>query len=247
MALFEKEIPSLKNVSIVDNVVKFLIDAIISGDLRPGDKLPSEVDFSQKFGVGRNAIREAIKVLVTYGILEVRSRAEGTYVCIGFSDNMLDPLVYGIILEQGSSDNIIELRRIIEVGTMQVAIQNATEDDINRLGEIYEELAKALIHDHPDPKDILYLDCMFHEQVERSVHNPLLMKISSMITKLTKFSRLQTIEILIKTNQKQYLIDTHYNLYNTIKERDLNRVSNVVEKSFQHWRIIVDKDARMQY
>lgn len=247
MSFLENDVPNIKNTSVVDRVVKFLVDSIINRDLKPGEKLPSETELSQKLGVGRNSVREAIKVLVTYGILEVRSRAEGTFVCYEFNDKMLDPLVYGIILEQGSSQNLIDLRRIIEVGTLQTAVNEATEEEIEDLKKILDALINSLTKENQDPKEVLHYDCAFHEQIEVCVHNPLLGKVSSMLTKITRYSRLQTIETLLKTNQQQYLIETHRNIYETIKNRDINRVATVVENSFQHWRIILDKDAQMKY
>jgi len=56
------------------------------------------MELCESLRVGRNSVREAIKILVTMGVLEIR-RSEGTFVCKGFSGRMLDPLVYGLILE----------------------------------------------------------------------------------------------------------------------------------------------------
>lgn len=63
--------------SVVDSVVSRLVSAIMSGELKPGMKIPTEPDLVKAFGVGRSTIREAIRILVSYGILEVR-RADGT-------------------------------------------------------------------------------------------------------------------------------------------------------------------------
>lgn len=68
----------IKNKSVVQTVVDSITKAIINGELRPGDKIPTEMELAESFGVGRNSIREAIKILVYYGILEIRS-AEGTF------------------------------------------------------------------------------------------------------------------------------------------------------------------------
>ena len=74
----------IKNKSVVQTVVDSITKAIITGDLKPGDKIPTEMELAESFGVGRNSIREAIKILVYYGVLEIR-RAEGTFVCDGFN------------------------------------------------------------------------------------------------------------------------------------------------------------------
>ena len=102
----------LNSESVVQQVINCLTDAIIHKELRPGDKIPTEMELAQTLGVGRNSIREAIKILVYLGVLEIR-RAEGTFVCEGWSESMIDPLIYGIILDKSDSyDNLMELREI---------------------------------------------------------------------------------------------------------------------------------------
>ena len=80
----------LNNESVVQRVINCLTDAMINKELRPGDKIPTELELSETLGVGRNSIREAIKILVYLGVLEIR-RAEGTFVCEGFTESMIDP------------------------------------------------------------------------------------------------------------------------------------------------------------
>ena len=58
----------IKSKSVVQTVVDSITKAIIAGDLKPGDKIPTEMELAESFGVGRNSIREAIKILVYYGV-----------------------------------------------------------------------------------------------------------------------------------------------------------------------------------
>ena len=103
--LFEE----LPKGSLSDIIVKRITDALVSGELKPGDKIPTETEFSENLGVGRNAVREAIKVLVAFGVLEIR-RAKGTYVVDDYSDKLLDPLIYGLILSERNMDELHPLR-----------------------------------------------------------------------------------------------------------------------------------------
>lgn len=64
----------LNSESVVQQVINCLTDAIIHKELRPGDKIPTEMELAQTLGVGRNSIREAIKILVYLGVLEIRSQ-----------------------------------------------------------------------------------------------------------------------------------------------------------------------------
>ena len=63
------EYPTLKNVSVVDSVKEFIVDQLIKGNLRPGDKLPTEAELCQNLGAGRNSVREAIKQLEAQGVI----------------------------------------------------------------------------------------------------------------------------------------------------------------------------------
>ena len=91
--------------SVVQRVIDRLTEAMLSGELKPGDKIPTEMELSEQLGVARNSIREAIKILVYIGVLEIK-RADGTFVCNGFSESLIDPMIYGIILNQQNSQDL---------------------------------------------------------------------------------------------------------------------------------------------
>lgn len=76
-----------------------ITNAIINGELLPGDKLPTEPELCETFNVGRNSVREAIKILEAYGVVEIK-RASGTYVRKEYNYKMLYPILYGIILQK---------------------------------------------------------------------------------------------------------------------------------------------------
>lgn len=75
-------------------------------------------------GVARSSVREAIKILTYLGVLESK-RSEGTFVGDGFKESMIDPMIYGIILNQDSFENLMELREMTETGIMRMTIQEA--------------------------------------------------------------------------------------------------------------------------
>ena len=70
--------------STVDTIVNQMVEQIIDGTFCPGQRIPTELELAESFGVGRNSVREAVKILCAYGILEIR-RADGTYICSDFS------------------------------------------------------------------------------------------------------------------------------------------------------------------
>ena len=79
------------NKSITQCIVDRLTQAIIDGELQPGDRIPTESELAQSLNVGRNTVREAIRVLVAYGVLEIR-RPSGTFVCDTFKPVVFSPM-----------------------------------------------------------------------------------------------------------------------------------------------------------
>ena len=120
--------------SVVDQVADGIISRIIDGSLHPGDKLPTEMELCRQFGAGRNSVREAVKKLQAYGILYIK-RADGTFVSESYNQKMLDPMLYSIILQKNSWRDFVELRSVIDIGTLNVVIQR--EDIASFLPDLY--------------------------------------------------------------------------------------------------------------
>ncbi len=216
----------LNNESVVQRVINCLTDAMINKELRPGDKIPTELELSETLGVGRNSIREAIKILVYLGVLEIR-RAEGTFVCEGFTESMIDPMIYGIILDKADSyDNLMELREMMESGVVRLAMTKYTEEDMHNLEEKLS-LMKAEIDKGPQNTQATFeADNAFHDAVSSMGHNPLIDKINRVVQMLTWSIRLETVTHMVETGRGQKLYEAHEKIWQMLKERnhsDLNQ------------------------
>ena len=134
---------SLANKSVVERVVDQITNAIINGELLPGDKLPTEPELCETFNVGRNSVREAIKILEAYGVVEIK-RASGTYVRKEYNYKMLYPILYGIILQKDSKRQIVELRKVIDVGVLQEAMRKMEDEDIQLLSDNVKKMQEEM-------------------------------------------------------------------------------------------------------
>lgn len=224
----------IDNESVVDKIVNRITDGIISGDFKPGEKIPTEVELSESLGVGRNSVREAIKVLVSLGVLKIK-RSEGTFVTQGFSDKMLNPLLYGLILEDGSSKSLVELRRIFEVGTLQLAVQNSNEEDLKQIKEKYQALVLEVSNGINDCNKVLKADIDFHNALGYAAHNKLVVTINSVITKLTIPSRFKTTKRMLDENMNDFIKSTHKRMLDTVENKEMSEIINVVEESYVQW------------
>ncbi len=220
----------IDNQSVVQQVINRITEAMISGELRPGDKIPTENEFVETLGVSRNSIREAIKILVYLGVLEIR-RAEGTFVRKGFSECMIDPMIYGIILDEDDSYNELkELRELMEKGVMQLAIKSSTAKDMELLEDKYKALQLAI--ESGNIKDAFEADNKFHETVSEIGHNALVNKINSVVRTLTHDMRLKTVTFMINNNEGDELLKVHKDIYDIIKNKDIDNIEEVVPKSY---------------
>ena len=201
---------------INNNAVQQIIDAftqqLIQGKLHPGDQIPTEVELSEKFGVARNTTREAIKILVAMGVLEIR-RPVGTFVCGGFSEPMISPLLYGIILGRGDSYNeLMDMREIMETGTMLTVIRNASDEEIATLSKPLEALGRACRKKKPSTQEVFDRDDDFHEAVMALAHNRMVERIASTVRLMTHDMRRESVELMLASGRAEELYQAHEKL-----------------------------------
>lgn len=222
----------VNNVSVVQQVIDNLTEAMLNRQLRPGDKIPTEAELAESMGVGRNSIREAVKILVYLGVLEIR-RAEGTFVCDGFSESMIDPMIYGIILDKEDSyENLMELREMMEVGVMQLAMKKVTQKELDVLKNKLEDMHKE-IHKGPDNvENAFWADNEFHDIISDMGQNPLVDKINQVVRTLTHAMRLETVRTMIETGEGEELYKAHENIYRMIADKDMEHMDKAVKATY---------------
>lgn len=218
--------------SVVQQVINALTDTMINRELRPGDKIPTEAEMAENMGVGRNSIREAIKILVYLGVLEIR-RAEGTFVCEGFSESMIDPMIYGIILDKEDSyENLMELREMIEVGVLQLAMAKVKEEELKSLKEKLGHMKTAIEAGSENVENAFWADNEFHDAICNIGKNPLVNKINQVVRVLTYSMRFTTVETMIKTGRGQELYEAHQKIYEMIENKVTDNLNMAVRKTY---------------
>ncbi|MBR3497448.1 MAG: FadR family transcriptional regulator [Selenomonadaceae bacterium] len=227
----------IDNTSVVQQVIDRLTYAMIYKELRPGDKLPTEMELAASFGVGRNSIREAIKILVSFGVLDIR-RPEGTFVANGFSDKMINPLLYGIILDQSDSiDSLKELREWVDLGILELAMEKAEPEDLFQLEEQLNKLLTEI--GVGDAHQIFIADDEFHEAISTAAHNSLLGQIAKLVRTLTSEMRMTTIRNMIKLGKGNELKKAHQDLFNIIEcKNDSSARRLLVEGYFYRYNVL---------
>ena len=222
----------IKSKSVVQTVVDSITKAIIAGDQKPGDKIPTEMELAESFGVGRNSIREAIKILVYYGVLEIR-RAEGTFVCDGFNKIMIDPMIYGVILHQSRDYvNLMELREMMEVGVMRLAIVKYEESELEKLREKLDILREEIAKGPENVENVFIVDNVFHDTVSEMGHNPIVDRINNVVREMTHKMRHLSVKNMLESGRGEELYEAHETIYRKIKERDDTNLNRDIRRTY---------------
>lgn len=224
-------VKNLKKESVVQSVINCLTDAMRNKQLKPGDRIPPEPELAASMGVARSSVREAIKILTYLGVLESK-RSEGTFVCSGFQESMIDPMIYGIILNQDSSENLMELREMVESGIMRLASAKYSEEEGRALAAILDQMT-VIVQSGEDVVDRFFeVDNAFHDLISQMGKNPLADKISRVVRTLTHAMRYETVATMLNTGRGEELIAAHRRLLETLQSRRLENVEELVRTTY---------------
>ncbi len=154
--------------------------------LAPGDKLPNEVELAQQLGVSRTTLREALRTLVSQGLLEAR-RCRGT--CVSQRAGEVNDYGFSALDRvRGELRDLFELRQIFEPSAARLACLRATEEelaDILACGARVEAFIRA-------GEDRTEADRAFHAAIVRATHNAFLMRLLPMINQAVATAMVDT-------------------------------------------------------
>jgi len=231
------ELQTLKRSNAVEDVINTFRAAIISGELRLGQRLPSEAVLSAQLGVGRGTVREAMKKLEAIGVVTIQP-GDGTYIVDKIAPTQLSPLVFAIMLEAGTGVDLLELRSLLEVGYCQLAAQKATAADWERIEAAEEAFAAYAREPQVDAEHLTRLDLEFHFALLDATHNPLLEKIGRTVEELFFASILST---LMKMENREWGIEGHHAILEATRRADLQGIYRAVNDSLKYWADEVKK------
>ena len=189
---------------------------IMSGRLVPGQRLPAEAELSAELGVSRSSLREAVRGLVTAGVLDVR-RGDGTYVT-----SLTPPLLLtgiGAAVELMGDDSILDLlesRRLIEPGVTALAALRSTPEQQQEMHHHIALMAEATAQ-----KDLIRHDTDFHAAVARSSHNQVLATLLTGISSGTLRTRVW--RGIMDADANHRTVEEHRAILEAIEARDPSR------------------------
>lgn len=222
MTVFEP----LDRVSVASHVIAQIQAAMRRGELRRGDRLPTEIELADQFRVSRTSIREALKVLEIMGLLDVK-RGAGTFIATEPRMPTLDPLLFLLLLEDGSRDDLVEVRFLVEVGFTQLAQSRMDHETIQRLEQNVLELEAAVATGEVTAEH----DLSFHEIILEATRNPFVIQIGQTVLELFRDSIGQGVRTF-----PHRAIDHHKAIIRALRDGTNTDVEEAVRDSYAYWK-----------
>jgi GntR family transcriptional repressor for pyruvate dehydrogenase complex len=207
---------------LVDRVVDNIQALIVDGQLEPGTRLPPERDFADRMGVSRTVLREAVRILVTKGLLETR-HGVGTVVRHVTSDQFLEPLTLLLQTSGLTVEQLHQVRSILEVGVVRLAAAEAQPADLRSLHAILAQMPATA----NDTAAFVALDDRFHSALAQATHNPLLVVLCDSIGAIMHAVRRQVHE---HTELAQTAVPDHQEILAAIAAHDADGAAAAMQR-----------------
>ncbi len=205
--------------TLPDQIVKELQAQIASGSLRPGARLESHEQLATRFGVSRTAIREALKILSSKGLVALR-QGDGTYVSRPDPETVVEPPYASFLRERATIVELLEARRHIEVATARLAARHATPEELRAMALLLDGMDEDARRKRLDA--ITEKAMHFHLLVAVSSRNRILGKILQMVRDLLYH---QQREVQRAPGAARRAAARHRRIFVAMKARDEDRAA----------------------
>jgi len=234
------ELRKIKPKKIYEEVTEILYEKIRAGELKPGDRLDSVEQLAEQLQVSRSAIREALSALKAMGLIEIK-QGSGTFVKSNQSNQLDFPLSTAILTNKQDISHLLEVRKIIEVGTAASAAIHRTDEDLQSMMQILDEMKHAQGNGELGEK----ADFQFHAAISAASQNPLLATLLDQVSGLMIETMKETRRIWLYSKKitSEKLYDEHMQIFLAIKQQNeelakhamASHLSNVEEVLLQYF------------
>ncbi|MEY8733822.1 FadR/GntR family transcriptional regulator [Peribacillus frigoritolerans] len=207
----------IKPKKIYEEVSDELYEMIRSGSLKPGEQLDSIQQLAENFQVGRPAIREALSALSSMGLIEIK-QGEGTFVKTFDPAIMNHPLSAALLMGQDNIKHLLEVRKILESGTAEVAAKKRTEENLIELKDMLFNMDKVSDDEELSDK----ADISFHVAVANASQNELLITLMNHVSELMteKMRDIRRAALYSEEMTLKQLYQQHVRIYDAIAAKD---------------------------
>lgn len=184
---------------IYHDLVMQIQDAIMTGKLKPGDKLPAQRDLVQEFQTSRASLREALRVLEQKGLIEIKLGVNGGAVIKKIGTEQIAEHFFLLMQNQkGTYSQLSEFREGVEGCTAALAAERASKDDINRLKELLAKARKHIENYESEWKDFFQVDLEIHLALAEITRNPVYV----VILQIVHYNIIEKLQLFFKDKKE---------------------------------------------
>ena len=201
-------------MALTDEAITKLRTMIQSGELPPGSRLPPENQLAVQMGLSRSGVREAVKVLASARVLDVR-RGDGTYVTSLAPRLLLEGVGFAVELLQGDTLlEVMEVRRLLEPVATGLAALRISDDQLDQLADLLQQMQDR----SGDAEGLMQADIAFHRLVISSTGNETLTSLLDGLSGRTVRARVW--RGIVEGDVTQATIEEHRAIYAALRVRD---------------------------
>lgn len=235
----------IARTSVRDQTLEQLKNFIVSGELGPGARLPSERALSEALGVGRYSVREALKILEAVGLVESRP-GDGTFLVTRTGEQFGRILGMGLAAWGGAIIEILDAREMIEVEAARAAADRANEQDLAHILHEVERMRAAEVN--RDIPGYLAADMEFHRRIAQASHNAIIWQFVSNLADLLE-------EVLQEAKFDEMPAQaeggaTHHDVYLALARRDRQAAATLMGRHIQFsaevWQTMISLTAHKE-
>jgi DNA-binding FadR family transcriptional regulator len=222
----------LKRKTLTSQVIDHVLSLIRSGAVKPGDRLPSETELTRTLGVSRTCVREAMKALEARRLVGIRQRT-GATVLLPSSANLMNDEHFSLIMQSQAAEELLEFRKIIEVGLASLAADKADEGDLAAMRDALERYRTELAGNHVD----CGTDMSFHIALAAASRNGIAVMVWRMLAE--RMAQVLQRTVTVPHICEETLKD-HEKIYHAVKSRDPRKAREAMrehlENAERNWR-----------
>ena len=198
------------------SLVRRLEQLILDGTLKAGKPIPSERQLSERLGVSRNILREALKELRGRGMIETRHGQGSVVTGLVPGTGQENALVYLFKDHPRTLYDLLEVRELLEGRAAYLAADRGTDEDFHRITHAFNAMEEAGTQ-MSDPYQAARLDHAFHQRISEASHNPVLVYTQQSLMDLMLNSVLASVNNLYHRASSKKQIDRHHRqIYNAV-------------------------------
>lgn len=210
------ELRPIRTKKIYEEIVEQIKGLIKEGNLKAGDRLLSERELAESLRVSRAAVREALSALEAMGLIEIKP-GEGAFIRQPSVDGIIEPLALLLLVEKDVPREILELRKIMEVGAAGLAAQRRNEEHLESMKAALKQMERD-IQNGEIGEDA---DFCFHFTIAEAADNSLLLRLMHTISDTMRHTlRASRIQLITTPGVRERLLEEHQEIFRSIEERD---------------------------